>query len=123
MFVMNSDVRNTLRGVVAVALTALLVSPVAARADAPAFRSGFGITATGTHAVSARTVAVDIVTSAVNPGAVNGAHQVRITLPDGYAGSGMRYPVLYLLHGGAGGSSRQWTRRAAPPRRSPPAAR
>src|SRR6266540_2708405 len=111
VFVMNGDVRSTLRRAltITVALVAALVSPVAARADAPAFRSGFGITVAGVHAVSPRTLAVDITTPNVNPTAVNGAHQVRITLPDGYAGSGKRYPVLYLLHGGAGGSSRQWT--------------
>lgn len=111
MFVMNSDVRNTVRRVLAVVLTlvAALISPVAARADAPAFRSGFGITVTGTHQVSPRTVAVDITTPNVNPTAVNGPHQVRITLPDGYPADGRRYPVVYLLHGGAGGSSRQWT--------------
>lgn len=28
-----------------------------------------------------------------------------VYLPDGYAGSGMRYPVLYLLHGAGGGES------------------
>jgi S-formylglutathione hydrolase FrmB len=35
---------------------------------------------------------------------------VRITLPNDYFQSGTtRYPVLYLLHGGAGGNSAQWT--------------
>ena len=44
------------------------------------------------------------------PGAVNGPHRIRITLPDDYfQNPTTRYPVLYLLHGGAGGNSAQWT--------------
>src|SRR5690606_25000391 len=35
--------------------------------------------------------------------------EVRITFPADYYATGVDYPVLYLLHGGAGGSSRQWT--------------
>ena len=55
------------------------------------------------------------------PAAVNGPHRVRITLPNDYFQSGStRYPVLYLLHGGAGGNSRavddrRRRRRAASP--------
>lgn len=115
MFVMNGDVRNTVGRrrvwLLVATLVVLLTSPVtSARADAPAFRSGFGITVGGVHQISPRTLAVDIATPAINPTSVNGAHQVRVTLPDGYlANPGLRYPVLYLLHGGAGGSSRQWT--------------
>lgn len=96
---------------VAVLLSGPVTGGRAARADAPDFRSGFGITVTGARHVNPRTIVVDIAVPAnVNPGAVNGAHQVRVTLPDTYyATPGLRYPVLYLLHGGAGGSSRQWT--------------
>lgn len=39
---------------------------------------------------------------------VDGPTGVRVLLPRGYAGSGRRYPVLYLLHG-AVGSYRSWT--------------
>src|SRR5437660_3676970 len=114
VFVMNCDVRNTpgkRASVLASALAVLLVAPgiAPARADGLDFRSGFGITVTGTRQVGPRTVVVDVATAAVNPASVNGAHQVRILLPDGYSGNSSRYPVLYLLHGGAGGSSRQWT--------------
>lgn len=81
-------------------------------APPPEFRSGQGITVEGAAllAGSDRTYVVDISTPSIHPGAVNGAHQVRITLPTEYRQHpGWRFPVLYLLHGGAGGSSRQWT--------------
>jgi S-formylglutathione hydrolase FrmB len=96
----------------AVLLTTLLAGAVPANADAPNFVSGFGITVykTAWLAGSNRTLVVDISTPDVSPRAVNGAHQIRITLPPGYfQNPGLRYPVLYLEHGGAGGSSRQWT--------------
>jgi S-formylglutathione hydrolase FrmB len=38
----------------------------------------------------------------------NGQTKVRILLPDGYANSTQRYPVLYLFHGGAGNYT-DWT--------------
>ena len=38
---------------------------------------------------------------------LNGPHRIRITLPNDYfQNSNARYPVLYLLHGGAGGEFR-----------------
>ena len=96
-----------------VTATAAGLAPLAepAAADAPNLVSGNGITVTATRWITARTLEVDITTAKVAASAVNGGvHRVRITLPSDYATSGAtRYPVLYLLHGGAGGSSAQWT--------------
>jgi S-formylglutathione hydrolase FrmB len=81
-----------------------------AQADAPNLTSGFGITVGASRWISARTLEVDISTAKVAANAVNGPHRVRITFPNDYFTSGTtRYPVLYLLHGGAGGNSAQWT--------------
>ncbi len=72
--------------------------------------SGNGITVTGWRWISSRTLEVDISTAKVASSSVNGPHRVRVTLPNDYFQSGStRYPVLYLLHGGAGGNSAQWT--------------
>jgi S-formylglutathione hydrolase FrmB len=97
--------------VVAVALLGLIgFAPTPAAADAPNLASGSGITVTGWRWVTARTLEVDVSTAKVAANAVNGPHRVRITLPNDYFQSGAtRYPVLYLLHGGAGGNSAQWT--------------
>ncbi len=79
-------------------------------AEAPHVVSGHGITVSGWRWVSTRTLEVDISTSAVAANAVNGPHRVRVTLPVSYFDQPTeRFPVLYLLHGGAGGSSAQWT--------------
>jgi S-formylglutathione hydrolase FrmB len=96
----------------AVLATLTTVPAAPAAADAPDLRSGFGITVQRTQplAGSSRTLVVDIATSAIDPRAVNGPHQVRITLPSDYVQRPTaRYPVLYLLHGGAGGRSSQWS--------------
>ena len=86
-----------------------LVAPVA-RADAPAMTSGNGITVGAWRWVTSRTFEVDIATAKVAAGAVNGPHRVRVTLPASYPTSTTaRFPVLYLLHGGAGGNAAQWT--------------
>lgn len=72
--------------------------------------SGWGITVHGSRWITSRTAEVDISTGAVATNAVNGPHRIRITLPGNYYSSGgTRFPVLYLLHGGAGGNSAQWT--------------
>src|SRR5258706_16332874 len=72
--------------------------------------SSNGITVTATRWVTARTVEADIATPLVDPVAVNGPHRIRVTLPDDYAtNTRTSYPVVYLLHGGAGGNSAQWT--------------
>jgi S-formylglutathione hydrolase FrmB len=85
-----------------------LASPAAA--DAPNLMSGNGITVSGWRWITSRTLEVDVSTAKVAASAVNGPHRVRITLPNDYFQSGAtRYPVLYLLHGGAGGNSAQWT--------------
>jgi S-formylglutathione hydrolase FrmB len=91
------------------ALVGLIALP-AARADAPNIVSGNGITAGASRWVTSRTLEVDISTAKVAANAVNGPDRVRITLPNDYFQSGAtRYPVLYLLHGGAGGNSAQWS--------------
>ncbi|MFT4050334.1 MAG: alpha/beta hydrolase-fold protein [Solirubrobacterales bacterium] len=101
---------------VRVALTALLAAllmslcAAEARADAPNFVSRNGITVSATRWISARTVEADISTSLIAAKAVNGPHRIRVTLPSNYFQyPNARYPVLYLLHGGAGGNSAQWT--------------
>jgi S-formylglutathione hydrolase FrmB len=87
-----------------------LVAPSPARADAPNVVSGHGITVIASRWISPRTFEADISTPLISPGAVNGPHRVRITLPNDYfQRTTVRYPVLYLLHGGAGGNSAQWT--------------
>jgi S-formylglutathione hydrolase FrmB len=93
-----------------VGLIALSSSPTGAAADAPNMVSGNGITVSGWRWISNRTFEVDISTAKVAPAAIAGPNRVRITLPNDYMTSGAtRYPVLYLLHGGAGVNSSQWT--------------
>ena len=78
--------------------------------DAPNFESYSGITVSAVRWISARTIEVDVSTALIAPVAVNGPHRLRVTLPSDYfANPNARYPVLYLLHGGAGGNSAQWT--------------
>src|SRR5581483_11069897 len=92
------------------AVSAVLVTPSAAGADAPALTSGNGITVSGWRWITSRTFEVDISTAKVSANAVNGPHRVRVTLPATYFNNTTtRFPVLYLLHGGAGGNSAQWT--------------
>ena len=100
-----------LRALVAVAVgLSLLGGSGMARADAPDLVSGNGITVSATRWVTPRTLEVDITTAKVAANAVNGPHRVRITLPSDYAQRPTtRFPVLYLLHGGAGGNAAQWT--------------
>jgi len=78
--------------------------------DAPNFESYSGITVSAVRWISARTLEADISTPLIAPIAINGPHRIRVTLPaDYFANPNARYPVLYLLHGGAGGNSAQWT--------------
>lgn len=80
----------------------------------PKFVSGQGITVlkTAWREGSDRTVIVDIKTPLISENAINGGvNQVWITLPKSYfseKNAEARYPVLYLLHGGAGGWAGQW---------------
>ena len=104
------------RAMVVVVVLALAVAGAAlasapnARADAPAMTSGFGITAGAWRWITSRTFEVDISTAKVAASAVNGPHRVRVTLPNNYfSAATTRFPALYLLHGGAGGNSAQWT--------------
>ena len=78
--------------------------------DAPDFVSSNGITVTAVRWITPRTLEVDVSTDLVAPVAVNGPHRLRVTLPSNYFQQpAARFPVLYLLHGGAGGNSAQWT--------------
>ena len=105
---LNRALLVVLVAVAALAPGAISVSPAAA--DAPNLVSGNGITVGGWRWITSRTLEVDITTAKVAASAVNGPHRVRITLPSDYFQSGTtRYPVLYLMHGGAGGNSAQWT--------------
>ncbi len=87
-----------------------LLASSPARADAPNLASRNGITVTASRWISPRTLEADVSTSLIATVAVNGPHRIRVTLPDGYfQNPTVRYPVIYLLHGGAGGNSAQWT--------------
>jgi S-formylglutathione hydrolase FrmB len=91
-------------------LAVLAPFPAVAGADAPNMVSGSGITVSGWRWITSRTLEVDISTAKVAAVAVNGPHRVRITFPSDYFTNGStRFPVLYLMHGGAGGNSAQWT--------------
>jgi S-formylglutathione hydrolase FrmB len=69
-----------------------------------------GITVHAARFITSRTVEADISSPYVSSFAVNGPHRIRVTLPSFYAQNpNARYPALYLLHGGAGGNSAQWT--------------
>jgi S-formylglutathione hydrolase FrmB len=82
-----------------------------ASADAPNLVSSNGITVHATRWISPRILEADISTPYIAASAVAGPHRVRITLPNGYFNdTTTRYPVLYLLHGGGGANSSQWTR-------------
>src|SRR3954447_18377854 len=96
--------------VVVVTGLSLLAGATAARADAPNLVSGSGITVSATRWITPRTLEADITTAKVAANAVNGPHRVRMTFPaDYFQRPTTRFPVLYLMHGGAGGNSAQWT--------------
>lgn len=91
-------------------LLMLLTQATTARADAPNLTTGNGITVTANRWISPRTFEVDISTADIAANATNGPNRIRVTLPNNYFSSpNARYPTLYLLHGGAGGNSAQWT--------------
>lgn len=77
--------------------------------DAVTVTSSNGITVTGTRWITPRTLEADISTPLIDPSTINGPHRVRITFPEDYNSTTDSYPVVYLLHGGAGGNSAQWT--------------
>jgi S-formylglutathione hydrolase FrmB len=86
--------------VLAATLGATVVANGAAGAGtaAPPLTDGFGLHVETASRTDARTVDVR-----VRSASINRAAGVRILLPDGYdAHPGRHYPVLYLLHGGAG---------------------
>lgn len=101
--------KRSILGVV-LAGTLAFLAPSSAKADAPNLTSSNGITVTAVRWISSRTIEADVSTPLVSPKAVNGPHRLRVTLPNDYfENPSKRYPVLYLLHGGAGGNSAQWT--------------
>lgn len=87
-------------------------SPQRAHRAAPRFESGSGVTVHGVRHVGRRQYVVGISTPLIDARAIRGRHQVRVILPRGYRrrGNRVRYPVLYLLHGGGGERSSQWVR-------------
>jgi S-formylglutathione hydrolase FrmB len=115
------DAARNIRGIAATSLAALLLLTTGAclteepeqssTSEELTLVSSNGITVTGTRWISLRTLEADISTALVAPIAVNGPHRIRVTLPSSYdtAGANVRFPVIYLLHGGAGGNSAQWT--------------
>lgn len=76
-----------------------LVAAGPAAADAPAFHSADGLTVVAASQTDARTWHLVVSTSALSRPV-----RVNLLLPDGYANSTARYPVLYLLHGTSGGA-------------------
>ncbi|HEX6391345.1 MAG TPA: alpha/beta hydrolase-fold protein [Solirubrobacteraceae bacterium] len=103
-------VKAALRPIIALCIGLSAFTATPALADAPNLASGSGITVTGHRWITARTFEVDIATAKVPANAVNGPHRVRVTLPATYFQQATtRFPVLYLLHGGAGGNAAQWT--------------
>jgi S-formylglutathione hydrolase FrmB len=86
--------------IVAVAAFAAFVAPAAATT----FRDAAGI-----HVLSVRRLDSRLLTITVSTPALSGPANVRVLLPSDYAAQpGVRYPVLYLLHGTSGGAS-DWT--------------
>lgn len=99
-------------GLVALSVLAAC-DPVPDPNNPPVFTSAHGVTVLDQRKVDGleRTYEVDITSDLIDPGAVNGPHRVRITLPVEYytLSAKLRYPVLYLLHGGGGGRASDWT--------------
>src|SRR3954471_18422957 len=88
----------------------LLGGTAPALADAPDLVGGNGITVSATRWISPRTLEADITTAKVAANAVNGPQRVCMTFrPDYFQRPGTHSPVLYLMHGVAGGNSAQWT--------------
>jgi S-formylglutathione hydrolase FrmB len=108
---MLAKTRRPIRfGLLMLVVAVAAASPSQATADAPALASGNGITVSGWRWITSRTFEVDVATAKVAAAAVNGPHRVRVTLPSDYfSTTTTRFPVLYLLHGGAGGNAAQWT--------------
>lgn len=107
--------RHTARGLVGALFVALLVGvPGGAEASdaslAPSFYSGHGITVHAVRHITDRLIDVEISTPLIAPHAVyDPRHHVRVLLPTGYYNNpGVRYPAVYLLHGGGGANSAQW---------------
>jgi S-formylglutathione hydrolase FrmB len=80
-----------------------------ATSDAVNVVSSSGITVTATRWISDRTLEADVSTPLIDPGTLNAPNRIRVTFPENYANTTDRYPVVYLLHGGAGGDTAQWT--------------
>lgn len=106
-------IRRRVGALLAIVLLAALpaaLSGTSAQADAPNLVSRDGINVTATRWISGRTLEADVNTALISANASNGPNRIRITLPNDYFQNPTgRYPVVYLLHGGAGGNAAQWT--------------
>jgi S-formylglutathione hydrolase FrmB len=81
----------------------LVATAHATDVDAVNIADGNGLHVVSAQAVDNRTTDITFATANLPFTAT-----VRVVVPDGYADSGQRYPVLYLLHGG-GGTHVDWT--------------
>jgi S-formylglutathione hydrolase FrmB len=91
----SKDCRRVI-SIAAAVLVAVLVLAGRAIAAEPLFRSGDGITVLSQTELTSRLYEVSLDTAAVW-----GEQQVRVLVPEGYEQqASVRYPVLYLLHGG-----------------------
>lgn len=82
----------------------------AAPPDIPMPVPAHGVHVWATQWMSDRTLRVHVESSNVHSTAVHGSHYVFITFPVDYAQRPeVNFPVLYLLHGGGGGKSSDWT--------------
>ncbi|MFT4049278.1 MAG: alpha/beta hydrolase-fold protein [Solirubrobacterales bacterium] len=95
----RSSIINVIAGACLLAVIALtLMLAPAAKADAPNWVNGNGMTVTQKWTDNRR-LDIDVTTTAVQ-----GIHRVIVILPDGYyAHPTWRYPVVYMLHGALAG--------------------
>jgi S-formylglutathione hydrolase FrmB len=116
--VIPRSVRTVLLTALALVVT-LLPGTAAARqveepARTPTITSGDGIAVLSTTPFDDRTIDVRISTPLVSDGATIKGNGLRIVLPEGYdPRSSRRYPVLYLLHGGASSHTTWYASNAA----------
>ena len=95
--------------VLALLATALPLGTVGALAPRPAAAAGaaapgWATSGQGLTVRSAERVDRRLVRLTVSTRALSRPVEVHVLLPEGYAGSGRRYPVLHLLHGTSGGA-------------------
>ncbi|SEQ96520.1 alpha/beta hydrolase [Actinokineospora terrae] len=101
---------------VATCVAVVLPTPAQAEAEPPRFVDGFGLTVKvqptwidGAHRTFTFSVAsTEVPRPTLLPTQVAGQHVVVVTLPEDYAGSAKRYPVLYALHGNPDMPDTRW---------------